>query len=94
MAPYKFKCEFCDFRCTRIDSMATHVLSVHEKKKPLECGFREYSCNQKGDMAQHVLSVHEKKKPSKCHICGYVFLERSYDQASCRCSWGKETIGL
>ena len=26
MAPNKFKCEFCNYSCARIDSMATHVL--------------------------------------------------------------------
>ena len=51
--------------------MKTHVVSVHEGKKPFKCDICDYNCSQKSVMNRHVASVHQEKKPFKCNICDY-----------------------
>ena len=43
--------------------MSQHIVSVHERNKPLKFDTYDYKCLQKGNLKQHVLSVHEGKKP-------------------------------
>ena len=57
-----FKCDICDYRCSRKGNMKTHVALVHEGKKPFKCDICDYSCLLKNSMKTHVESVHEEKK--------------------------------
>ena len=66
------------FSCSLKGTIATHVASVHEKKKPFKCEFCDYKFSRKGDMNKHIVSVHEKKKLFKCEICDYNFFSKIY----------------
>ena len=57
-----FKCEICDYSCSKNSTMKSHVVSVHEGKKQFKCDICDYSCSQKRSMKTHVASVHEVKK--------------------------------
>ena len=46
-----------------VHNMNQHIVSVHERNKPLKCDTYDYKCLLKGNLKQHVLSVHEGKKP-------------------------------
>ena len=59
-----FKCELCDYSCTRKDNMKTHVASVHEKKKPFKCEMCDYCCSLRGDLNKHFRRKHTKKEVS------------------------------
>ena len=32
-----FKCDFCDYNCSKKGAMSQHVASVHENKKLFKC---------------------------------------------------------
>ena len=66
-----------------LSDVNTHVLSVHEGKKPLKkfpCHICSKLFTRKADVNRHVLFVHEGKKPLKqfsCLICTEVFQKKS-----------------
>ena len=41
--------------------MNQHIVSVHERNKPLKCDTYDYKCLLKCNLKQHVLSVIEEK---------------------------------
>ena len=68
-----FKCDICEYRCSKKCNMKRHVARVHQGKKPFKCNICDYSISQRSDMNRHVESVHEVKKTIKCDICDYSF---------------------
>ena len=58
-----FKCDICDYSCSRKNHSNKHFATVHEGKEPIKCDICEYSCFQNSDMKRHAANVHEGKKP-------------------------------
>ena len=64
MRKKSFKCDVCNYKCKKIvHNMNQHIVSVHERNKPLKCDTYDHKCLLKGNLKQYVLSVHEEKKP-------------------------------
>ena len=53
------------------NSARTHVMSVHERKKPYKCLICDYSCFEKGTLKKHIHNVHEEKTQYKCPTCDF-----------------------
>ena len=56
--------------------MKSHIVSVHEKRRPFSCAECGKTFSDKRNMLRHHQSVHEKKKvykyEVKCPLCKYV----------------------
>jgi len=50
-------------------NLKSHILAVHERKKPLKCSICDARFSTRRNMKRHVASVHEKRKLYKCDIC-------------------------
>ena len=59
----------CDYRFFQKSSNNTHVISVHEGKKPFKCDIFDRRWSRKSSM--NVASIHEGKNTLKCDICDY-----------------------
>ena len=51
----------------------THMVTVHEGKKPFECTISDASFALKHHMKGHIASVDKGKKPFECNICNARF---------------------
>merc|ERR1719228_2078744 len=55
--------------------MNSHIVAVHEKRRPFECALCGKTFSDKRNMIRHFQSVHEKKKvykyEQKCPLCKY-----------------------
>jgi uncharacterized Zn-finger protein len=56
----------------------THMVSVHEEKKPFECTICDASFAYKHHMNRHIVSVHEEKKPFECNISDARFARKTH----------------
>ena len=58
-----FKCDICDYSCSRKNHMNIHFATVHEGKKPIKHDIWQYSCFDFSDMKRNAANFHEGKKP-------------------------------
>ena len=65
-----FKCDNCNYQCSKTDVMSRHVLT-HTRLKPFKCHICEFNFSLKALLKRHIASVHEGKKPFKCNICDF-----------------------
>ena len=45
-----FKCDICDYKCSKKSKMNHHVASVHGGKKPIKCNICDANFSQNGNM--------------------------------------------
>ncbi|XP_058462500.1 zinc finger protein 888-like [Malaya genurostris] len=72
----RYKCEFCDKRCSTSSVLATHR-RTHTNERPYQCPYegcpKTYKTN--GALIKHVRANHTNERPYKCH---YDSCEKSY----------------
>ena len=66
-----FGCEICGNFLSSKASLAQHINTIHEGKKPFTCEICDKCFANKTHLAQHIGAIHEGKKPFKCDICDY-----------------------
>jgi len=42
-----YKCQFCNYTCSKNHKLKKHVASIHEGKKPFKCEVCDYTSSQK-----------------------------------------------
>ena len=66
-----FGCEICGKSLSSRASLARHINTIHEGKKPFTCDICGKCFTTETQLAQHIGAIHEGKKPFKCDICDY-----------------------
>ena len=64
--PFKpYKCDICDYKCSKMSTWKNHVSDVHKGEKRFQCEVCEYKCFRINNMNNHIASVHAEMKPFK-----------------------------
>lgn len=65
-----FKCDKCDFSCSRKDNLQKHISETHKKPR-FSCELCDFSTARRSTLEDHVSRVHED--PNKCRQCGQAY---------------------
>ena len=71
--PKIFKCEQCNFTCSRNGSLTRHIKQVHDKIKDVQCQQCNFTCSTNSQLKAHIKQVHDKIKDFQCEECDYKF---------------------
>ena len=66
-------CSDCGKSYKNKQGLNSHIILVHEKRKPLKCEICGQGFVMKNLLKIHIENVHEGKKPNICEICGAAF---------------------
>ncbi len=56
----KFRCELCDYKAARSNTLKMHVIAVHDRAKNYLCAHCDYRTARRGDLNRHLRTVHKE----------------------------------
>ncbi len=67
----RFRCQRCDYKCSRNSDLKKHIKRVHDKIKDRQCPHCEYKCSTNSDLKKHIKQVHDMVRDIQCSQCNF-----------------------
>jgi len=87
-----FACKLCDYKCTKSESLKTHM-RIHHGETLFACELCNFTCKQRSGLKPH-MRIHTGEKPFACELCDYKCNQSGGFNRHMRMHAGKKIVRL